>query len=60
MIKKSTLERIIGDDLSDMWNALRPEEKCLLQKVRKQQPSRHMVRVRSMHDTRNTEPDDTV
>ncbi len=30
MIKKSTLERIIGDDLSDMWNALRPEEKRIV------------------------------
>lgn len=27
MIKKSTLERIIGDDLSDLWNALTSEEK---------------------------------
>lgn len=30
MIKKSTLERIIGDDLSDMWNALRPDEKRIV------------------------------
>ena len=30
MIKKSTLERIIGDDLSEMWNALRPEEKRIV------------------------------
>ena len=30
MIKKSTLERIIGDDLSEMWNALRPEEKRII------------------------------
>lgn len=27
MIKKSTLERIIGDDLAELWNTLRPEEK---------------------------------
>ncbi len=30
MIKKSTLERIISDDLSDMWNALGPEEKRIV------------------------------
>lgn len=30
MIRKSTLERIIGDDLADLWNALRPEEKRLI------------------------------
>lgn len=27
MIKKSTLERIIGDDLAELWAALTPEEK---------------------------------
>ncbi len=27
MIKKSTLERIIGDDLADLWNALTPDDK---------------------------------
>lgn len=27
MLKKSTLERIIGDDLAELWNALTPEEK---------------------------------
>lgn len=30
MIKKSTLERILGDDLSEMWNALTPEEKRIV------------------------------
>lgn len=30
MISKSTLERIIGDDLADLWNALRPDEKKLI------------------------------
>ena len=30
MIKKSTLERIIGDDLSEMWNALHPKEKRII------------------------------
>ena len=28
MIKKSTLERIIGDDLAELWNALTQEEKA--------------------------------
>lgn len=30
MIKKSTLERIIGEDLSELWKALRPEEKRIV------------------------------
>lgn len=30
MLKKSTLERIIGDDLADMWNALMPDEKRIV------------------------------
>ena len=30
MIKKSQLERIISEDLSDMWNALRPDEKRIV------------------------------
>lgn len=30
MLKKSTLERIIGDDLAELWNALRPEEKRIV------------------------------
>lgn len=30
MIKKSTLERIIGDDLADLWNALNSEEKRIV------------------------------
>ncbi len=30
MIKKSELERIISEDLSEMWNALRPEEKRIV------------------------------
>ena len=30
MIKKSTLERIIGDDLADLWNALTPDEKRII------------------------------
>ena len=30
MITKSTLERIIGDDLSELWNALTPEEKRIV------------------------------
>lgn len=30
MIKKSALERIIGDDLSDLWYALSPEEKRIV------------------------------
>lgn len=30
MITKSTLEGIIGDDLADMWKALRPEDKRTL------------------------------
>ena len=27
MIKKSTLERIIKEDLSDLWNVLTPKDK---------------------------------
>lgn len=27
MITKSTLERIIGDDLAELWSVLTPEEK---------------------------------
>ena len=30
MIKKSTLERIIGDDLAELWNALTQEEKRII------------------------------
>ena len=30
MIRKSTLERIISEDLSDLWNALKPEEKRII------------------------------
>ena len=30
MIKKSTLERIIGDDLADLWNALQQDEKRVI------------------------------
>lgn len=30
MIKKSTLEHIISEDLSDLWNALHPEEKRIV------------------------------
>ena len=30
MIKKSTLERIIGEDLADLWNALTPDEKRII------------------------------
>ncbi len=30
MIKKSTLERIIGDDLAELWNALTQDEKRVI------------------------------
>lgn len=30
MIKKSTLERVISEDLSDLWNALKPDEKRIV------------------------------
>lgn len=30
MLRKSTLERIISEDLSDLWNALTPEEKRIV------------------------------
>ena len=30
MIKKSTLERIIGDDLADLWATLTPDDKRLI------------------------------
>ena len=30
MIKKSSLERIIGDDLAELWNALTPDEKRII------------------------------
>ncbi len=30
MIKKSTLERILGDDLKEMWDVLSPEEKRIV------------------------------
>lgn len=30
MLKKSTLERIIGDDLAELWNALKPDEKRIV------------------------------
>lgn len=30
MIRKSTLERVISEDLSDLWNALKPEEKRIV------------------------------
>lgn len=30
MIKKSTLERIIGDDLSELWHSLTPDEKRVI------------------------------
>ena len=30
MLRKSTLERIISEDLSELWNALKPEEKRII------------------------------
>lgn len=30
MLRKSTLERIISEDLSELWNALKPEEKRVI------------------------------
>ena len=30
MLKKSTLEHIISNDMSEMWNALLPEEKRIV------------------------------
>lgn len=50
MLKKSTLEQIISEDLSELWNVLRPNEKRLVTEQFRIQQFKRNQRIYAEHD----------